>query len=134
MEDGLFENLLNLVGSEGPLMAWFPLSRGPSACLYDRVELALQESHKADLYCVNCVIWRDLQALAYDFQFYKQPVPVELPPVVLSVGRSIMHHALPLALPLNATQPVPSVEQVRLYSFSSITFGVGCAAGVADGT
>jgi hypothetical protein len=54
-----------------------------------------------------------LQALSYDFQFYRQPVPVSVCPVVLSEGRSLMRDALPLSLPLHATADLASSpEQV----------------------
>jgi hypothetical protein len=52
------------------------------------------------------------QALLYDYQFYKQPVPVNIIPVVLSKGRSVMHANLPIRLYLKPTQDLPTIEQV----------------------
>lgn len=53
------------------------------------------------------------QALGYDFQFYRQPVPVSVCPVVLSEARSLMRDALPLSVPLAPLRPLPSgPEQV----------------------
>jgi len=58
------------------------------------------------------------QALLYDFQFYKQPVPVSVTPVVLSKGRSVMHESLPIRLYLKPGQALPTADQVRLLATS----------------
>lgn len=41
--------------------------------------------------------------LEYDFDVYKHPVPVSIPTLVVSTGRSLLHEAAPLQLPLRAT-------------------------------
>eukprot|EP00798_Chlamydomonas_sp_ICE-L_P004636 gene4636-14832_t len=54
------------------------------------------------------------QVLAYDFVFYEHPVPVNLPAVVFSTGRSLLNDALLLGLPLKATvSTMPSKSEIE---------------------
>ncbi|MEW5299904.1 MAG: hypothetical protein WDW38_002727 [Sanguina aurantia] len=46
------------------------------------------------------------QVLCYDFSFFQQRIPVDLPAIVLSCGRSLLHNCLPLQLPLQPTSLV----------------------------
>eukprot|EP00198_Chlamydomonas_reinhardtii_P000712 XP_001690047.1 predicted protein [Chlamydomonas reinhardtii] len=52
------------------------------------------------------------QELLYDFETFQHPVPLDLPLIVLTQGRSLLRDCLPLRLPLTATQPFPSAEAV----------------------
>ena len=42
------------------------------------------------------------QQVTYDFTVYSLPMPVDVPVTILSVGRSLLHAAVDLELPLNA--------------------------------
>ncbi|KXZ44175.1 hypothetical protein GPECTOR_71g536 [Gonium pectorale] len=52
------------------------------------------------------------QELLYNFESYMHPVPVDLPLVVLTQGRSLLRDSVPVRLPLNATRPFPSAADV----------------------
>ncbi|KAG2449005.1 hypothetical protein HYH02_005759 [Chlamydomonas schloesseri] len=52
------------------------------------------------------------QELLYDFETFQHPVPLDLPLIVLTQGRSLLRDCLPLRLPLTATQPFPSAKAV----------------------
>ncbi|GFR39843.1 hypothetical protein Agub_g339 [Astrephomene gubernaculifera] len=52
------------------------------------------------------------QELMYDFETYQHPVPVDLPLIVMTQGRSLLRDSLRIRVPLNATQPFPSAEAI----------------------
>ena len=50
------------------------------------------------------------QSLEFEFEAYKHSVPMEVCPLVLSNGRSILKDALSLQLPLRATREIGSAQ------------------------
>uniref|UniRef100_A0A7S3QV56 Mini-chromosome maintenance complex-binding protein n=1 Tax=Dunaliella tertiolecta TaxID=3047 RepID=A0A7S3QV56_DUNTE len=70
----------------------------------------LSETGLSSFQALNTLIQE--QALLYDFQVYKHPVPVNVTPIVLSKGRSMMHGSLPMKLHLKPSQALPTVAQV----------------------
>ncbi|KAG1662753.1 hypothetical protein FOA52_006778 [Chlamydomonas sp. UWO 241] len=52
------------------------------------------------------------QLLRYEFEMYSHPVPVCLPAIVLSTGRSVLRESLQLQLPLHATREVPGEVEI----------------------
>ncbi|GLI69999.1 hypothetical protein VaNZ11_014733 [Volvox africanus] len=67
------------------------------------------------------------QELMYDFETFHHPVPVDLPLIILTEGRSLLRDSVHVRIPLNATQPFPTAEEVL-----TIVNGGTCRATGAD--
>ncbi|GLC58233.1 hypothetical protein PLESTB_001336100 [Pleodorina starrii] len=52
------------------------------------------------------------QELPYDFETFQHPVPVDLPLILLTEGRSLLRDSVHVRVPLNATQPLPGAEEI----------------------
>ncbi|GIL43939.1 hypothetical protein Vafri_1523 [Volvox africanus] len=68
------------------------------------------------------------QELMYDFETFHHPVPVDLPLIILTEGRSLLRDSVHVRIPLNATQPFPTAEEVL-----AVANGGTCRATDASG-
>lgn len=65
------------------------------------------------------------QQVTYEFTVYSLPMPVDVPVTILTVGRSLLHTAVDLELPLNAA------GKLARLGFTVVSVSLSCRSGKA---
>lgn len=87
--------------------------------------IILTKDNKSALQTLQSLI--ETKKVDYDFNFYSLPIPTDVPVLILSQGRSLLHAALSLTIPLQMTTTPGNLDKLLTKTVGSyLPICAGC--------